>query len=360
MKTKLYIYLALSVSLVFSLPRANAQILVQFWDFNQFHPVTVTAGDSVGTIFSYINTAASDSTMDTWPLNAAYTAPLSSKGHIIYTRPTKIYGSGGTGKRDSILDEGSGGAFYYDYSSSNYSYFTTSDSGGAIGNGFIRARNPSDSCYLYIYAPTTGYKGISVNYAVSTSSSGAAQYNIISYSTNNGVTWKNLTQAMDTFNIGGVRYPDTLLINNTITATSGWYPVQINFASDTSVNNNANFILRFRPAGSNCSAPSHNDRYDNIAVLATGPSSIDELSSPVGGYTLYPNPASTSTTINGTYNGSKIVTVYNVLGQPVNSIQVEENKQFNINTEELSSGLYFVNIKETRTGNSYILKFVKN
>jgi hypothetical protein len=359
MKTKITRSLVCAIALLFSLSKVHAQapVLLQYWDFNNIRPVTVSKSDSVGTAASYANTLAFDSTNNTWPLTADYTVGGLTPGHIIYSRPTKYYGSSG---KDSICDEGAGGSFYYDYSSSNYSYFTKSDSGGADGNAFIRARNPSDSAEFYLHIPTTGYTNIYLEYSIAISGTTSANYNILSYSTDGGTTWKNLTQAMDTFNLSGTRTPDTLVMINTVTLPTGvWYPVQINFASDASINNNPNFILRWRIAGPYSTGPSHNLRYDNIAVWSGIPNGINELPAQSAGYNFYPNPANNMITINGTYSGSKEVTIYNVLGQSVSSV-IADKKQMSLNISSLNSGVYFVNIKEIATGQNYIMKMVKN
>ncbi len=337
MKTKITIPLVCAFILLFSLREVKAQTLIQYWDFNNTPPAGGGAHDSLGNV--------------TNALVANQVFAGLTPGHIIYSRPSAHFGS--TGLRDSILDNGSGGAAFYDYSNSN-------DTGSsAAGNLFIRARNPSDSCTFTIYAPTTGFKNISMQYAISTSSSAAAQYNILSYSTDGGSTWKKLTTAMDTFNIGGVRYPDTLQVENPVTAASGWYPVQINFTSDPAVNNNPNFVLSWIIAGSNSSIGSHNDRYDNIAVWGTSVNGINELPAEAAGYNAYPNPAGDIVTIDGTYIGKKLVTIYNILGQSVVSV-ADDKKQVPVNISSLTSGVYFVNIKEVTTGINYTLKLVKN
>ncbi|HTB06509.1 MAG TPA: T9SS type A sorting domain-containing protein [Bacteroidia bacterium] len=359
MKTKTTRSLLCAIALLFCISKIHAQVpvLLQYWDFNNIRPVTLVSGDSVGTVTSYANTLAFDSTNNTWPLTADYTVGGLTPGHIVYYRPTKIYGSNGL---DSICDEGAGGSYYYDYSSSNYSYFTKSDSNSALGNGYIRARNPSDSAEFYLHIPTTGYSNIYLEYSIAVSGTTSANYNFLSYSTDGGTTWKKLTQAMDTFNLSGVRTPDTLvMINSTTIATGVWYPVQINFASDASVNNNPNFILRWMIGGAYATGLKHNDRYDNIAVWSGIPNAINELPAQAAGYNIYPNPANSMLTINGTYNGSKEVTIYNVLGQSMSSV-IEDKKQISLNISGLTSGVYLVNIKEVATGQNYIMKIVKN
>ena len=77
------------------------------------------------------------------------------------------------------------------------------------------------------------------------------------------------------------------------------------------------------------------------------------------GYSMYPNPAQKEVYINGENESNKLITIYNVLGQPVIS-EEEKQKQFVINISGLTDGVYFVNVKEEQTGRSYTLKLIKN
>ena len=170
------------------------------------------------------------------------------------------------------MDNETAGAFNYDYSGSAYPYFIANDSSAAAlacscsGNLCVKAHNPSLNSYFYMYVPTTGYMNVTVSNAISASSNKAAEYNIFSYSTNGGISWNKLTKAMDTFNIGGIKFPDTLLALNPTTAARLWYPIHIDFSSDGTVNNNNGFIVRFFFAGVNSTGLTGNNRYDNVAI----------------------------------------------------------------------------------------------
>jgi hypothetical protein len=91
-------------------------------------------------------------------------------------------------------------------------------------------------------------------------------------------------------------------------------------------------------------------------IQSTCPSGINEITNS-GGYTIYPNPANNVVHINGNDENSKIVTIYNIVGQAVIG-QKEEQGEFSINTSGLANGIYFVNIKE-ESGRSYVMKLVK-
>jgi hypothetical protein len=337
MKTKRYICFVLTAALAFSVPKANAQVLIQYWDFNATIPVGGAGGDSLGNA--------------TNPLTANQVIGGLTAGHIIYSRPTAMYNPTLV---DGILDNGTQGSNIYDHSNSN-------DTGGtAAGNLFVRTRNPSDSCEMLLYIPTTGYKNISLDFALSASSSKGPNYGLFSYSTNGGSTWNKLTRAMDTFNIGGIFHPDTLQLQNPVTAASAWYPVQINFSTVAAVNSNANFVVKMLVAGLNShEQTSGNARFDNFSVWGTSTTTgVDELSAQAAGYDLYPNPAGSFVNLSGHYTGNKIITVYNLVGQTV-SVTENHELQTTINTSSLNAGVYFVEIKEVETGNKYTVKLVK-
>jgi len=342
MKTKLYHYVILSAALAFSAPKANAQTIIQFWDFNTTPPIGGAGGDSLGNVTNALKANRVAAGLDT--------------GHNIYSRPQKQYSSGGL---DGILDNGSASpnlaAYIYDFSNSN----DTNSLG--VNNTFVRTRNPSDSAEMLLYIPTTGYKNITLEYALSASSTKGPNYNIFSYSTNGGSSWNNLTKAMDTFNIGGVYRPDTLQAINPVTAASGWYPVQINFSSDANVNNNAQFVFKFMLAGPNSVLTSGNDRYDNFTVMGTSMSGtgVNNVTAQAAGYNLYPNPATdVANLISYNYTGAKVITIYNLVGQTM-SVTESKDLQTSINTSSLTTGVYFVEIKEVNTGNKYTVKIVK-
>ncbi|HXB12580.1 MAG TPA: hypothetical protein VNZ45_11370, partial [Bacteroidia bacterium] len=241
--------------------KAQPQKLIHFWDFNNTIPLTGIGdvggnGDSLGNVIH--------------PLFANYTTLPLTFPKIVYSRPKAIQVP--AARTDSVLDNDGIGSYYYDFSSSHYPYYIASDSSASAaacacsGNLYIQARNPTLNSYLYMYVPTTGYINVTLSYAISATNNKAAQYNIFSYSTNGGSTWNKLTTAMDTFNIGGIKYPDTLLALNPITQLKKWYPVHINFTPDPTTNNNNGFIVRFFLAGSNATGSTGNSKYDNIAI----------------------------------------------------------------------------------------------
>ena len=222
--------------------------IIHYWDFNRTTPLGGAGGDSLG------NPAN--------PLIAPYSALPGLNPRIIYSHPSAIQTIPYVATlADGIMDNLTPGAYVNDLHILGNDTGSTADS-----NTAVRARNPSENAYVYLYLPTNGYQDIELNYALSASSSKGANYNVFSYSTNGGGSWKNLTRAMDTFNISGIYRPDTLQAINPTTALSQWYPVQINFTSDPAVNNNPNFIVRWEFEGPNSVLTSGNNRYDNISL----------------------------------------------------------------------------------------------
>jgi hypothetical protein len=338
MKTKLQLFIFCAI-LAFSAKYSNAQALIQYWDFNQTVPAGGGGGDSLGNV--------------TNALTANQVATGLTAGHIIYSRPTHMYNAT---TLDGILDNGTQGSVIYDHSNSN------DTTGTAAGNYFVRTRNPSDSCVMLFYIPTTGFKNIKFDFALSASSTRGPNYGIFAYSIDGGTRWKNLTSAMDTFNISGVKHPDTLQLQNPTTAASAWYAVQMDFSTDDTVNNNANFIISLRLAGPNSyQQTSGNARFDNFSVWGNSltTAGINELPAQAAGYNVYPNPANDVLTITSTHEGVKVLSVSNILGQQMNVTRIS-GKQSSVNISELTSGVYFLSINELATGSNYTVKFVKN
>jgi len=110
-------------------------------------------------------------------------------------------------------------------------YTTNAQNSDVAGSG-LRARNPSDTRYLLLSIPTTGFQKIIVQFATAKSSSGAAQQNY-SY-TVDGVNFITdglnvLTHNLDTDPLNAL--------------------VSLNFTNITSVSNNPNFKLKIEFAG---------------------------------------------------------------------------------------------------------------
>src|ERR1700722_5527382 len=100
--------------------KAQSQKLIHFWDFNNTLPLTGIGdvggnGDSLGN--------------GVHPLFANYTTLPLTFPKIVYSRPKAIQAP--ALRTDSVLDNDGVGSFYYDFSSSHYPYYITSDSSAA-------------------------------------------------------------------------------------------------------------------------------------------------------------------------------------------------------------------------------------
>jgi hypothetical protein len=118
----------------------------------------------------------------------------------------------------------------------------------------LRVRNPSNTRYLLITAPTTGYTNIIVKYATVRTSKGA-QDQRVSYTTD-GSTWiLNLDDFVPPID------PAPYALDS------------LNFSDDANVNNNPLFAVKIEFYGSQSTGTSGNDRFDNITVSGNAISS---------------------------------------------------------------------------------------
>src|SRR5581483_10613381 len=135
---------------------------------------------------------------------------------------------------------------------------------GSIAGSGMRVRNPTDSMELRWIIPTKGYQGISITYALQSSSLTGPQVQKFDYSTDGGVTWttSGLTvngSAQDTLDVTQSQYQQA----------TAFAPVTIGFSGQTSVNNNPNLIFRMKFGDTATDGTSGNNRIDNFAVVAT-------------------------------------------------------------------------------------------
>jgi hypothetical protein len=86
---------------------------------------------------------------------------------------------------------------------------------------------------------------------------------------------------------------------------------------------------------------------DNINVSAV--TAIASISSP-GGFSLYPNPASTSFTIEGASNSERVhYSIYNTIGEQVKSGDINTSGSTfkgNVQSSDLSHGVYFLRVND--------------
>lgn len=137
----------------------------------------------------------------------------------------------------------------------------------------------------------------------------------------------------------GGPFVDVITIDQTnhITASS--------FVKDSvSLSQFANDSIKIRFAVKRASAGDYFVDFDNIEVTGTSiPSSINE-NTLANGFSVYPNPAVNSFTLNfGNNVGAKNVSIYNMAGQLVYSQPIEpSNGKITVSTQNIPSGLYLI------------------
>jgi formylmethanofuran dehydrogenase subunit D len=212
---------------------------------------------------------------------------------------------------------------------------------GAVNNA-VRARNPSDSMQFLWYMPTTRYQNIVIKYETQLSSLKSGQREqVFSYSLDSAVTFINT--GLPVFS----HFADTL-----------WGRVTLDLRSIPAVNNNRKFVLRIDFVTQNTGTKGNN-RFDNLTVEGDISSDIDaipEISK--SDYALYPNPAKDHITLITTFEGEKVVSIYNSSGIAVSTYKMS-GKEIQIETSSLSQGLYFMKILEPGGKTINILKFIR-
>jgi hypothetical protein len=222
----------------------------------------------------------------------------------------------------------------------------------------LRVRNPTWGMYLDFVIPTTGYQGITLKYALQSSSTAAPQVETFSYSTNGGAFFVSTG-----ITVNGVAQNTLDVLQSQYQAASDgvFAPVTIGFPGQTSMDNNAGFI--FRIAFSDDSTQSSgNNRIDNFTVTATTQlphSGVNEPAQVGNQLQIAPNPASDYISFENPYSTSVTVSVLNVLGQEV--LHSDNNASMNVelNTSSLPEGTYYIHVQNVSTGASQIAKFVK-
>ena len=217
---------------------------------------------------------------------------------------------------------------------------------GAVSGNAFRARNPNDQMEILLFMPTTGYVNLKLTYACMLSSyTSGDSVNVFSYSLDSGSSW--ITSG------GGLSH----WVDSGSSPSFRRISVNIN---DAGANNNPRFVFRIQLVGRN-NGTSGNNRFDNVSldgdagIPALGFNNFNNTEAP---YNLYPNPVNNLVNINSNVDGLKSVAITNMLGQTVYNNNFEETL-FNINTSDLSTGVYYVTIREVNSGNITNLKFIK-
>ena len=314
MKKEKFIVTMCFVTLLFSQFESKAQLkLIHYWDFNATQPCAGSGGINLS------------------PIAADY----SKLGHAYLVLNQTL-----TPQRDSIIDNGTGG------SSINVRSVLGNDTTICGSNLYVRTRNPSSENQFLWFLPTTQYKNIVITYATTRSGSGPLGQ-LYSYSLDSGLT----------FTTNGLGISRTLPDSSTINAA--WTQVQLNFSAIPAVNNNAKFVLRIKTSQQNVTL-NGNDRYDNITVEGDSLNyvGISELNEFHSGYTVFPNPTKGNLNVLSSYEGSKSIRIYNLVGDVVYTT-TQNKKESELNTASLENGVYFIVIHEQNGRIPVTLKFIK-
>ncbi len=113
----------------------------------------------------------------------------------------------------------------------------------------LKVRNPSNTRNLVLSMPTTGYKKVVLQFALSRS--------------NNGATIQNYSYTVD-----GVNFISTGLSKSSHNPTPDPVVelVSLDFSSIDAANNNPNFKVKIEFAGDAAANPTGNNRFDNVTI----------------------------------------------------------------------------------------------
>jgi hypothetical protein len=114
-----------------------------------------------------------------------------------------------------------------------------------ISGQALRVRNPSDTRSLIISTPSTGFKNIAISYAVQRTNNGA-QLQRISYSPDNGTSWK--------------------IIKDNVEIEEDFALLSFDLTDSVGAENNENLQFKIEFLGSNSAGSSGNNRFDNLLI----------------------------------------------------------------------------------------------
>jgi hypothetical protein len=224
----------------------------------------------------------------------------------------------------------------------------------------LRVRNPTDSMELHFIIPTTGYKGISITYALQTSDStvlgDAPHTEQFTYSIDGGQTWiaTGLTvngAAGTTLNVLQKQYGSSASgVGAFGRVTIGGFP--------STTDNNPLFEFRIKFVDST-HATSGNNRFDNISVNASASSGVNEPVQVQQQLNIVPNPATDNISFQNPYGSPVSVSILNTLGQEVLHSSANASAKGIVNTYGLPAGSYYLHIQNVTTGAAQMAKFIK-
>ena len=146
------------------------------------------------------------------------------------------------------------------------------------------------------------------------------------------------------------------LTSSSLPLTNAYQLFNIDFATITAVNNNANFKIRLRFIGANMTKDT-GDRitFNNIAVYGTQVN-LAVVENTVLKFSIYPNPFSDVVNIIGmNHSDNATFNLFTIDGKLIKQGKLEENNQINLN--DLSKGLYLLQL--TSDGKTETKKIIK-
>ncbi len=303
--------------IIFPVPSDN--LIVDYWAFNTFN--------------------ASYYTPNVPNLPADFTAPGTSQGYIQYVNFAKA-------PKYSYIDDVAGDAVY-------------AHLGAPAGNA-LRVRNPTDSMNLIFAIPTTGFQGISLSYALQSSSFTGPQVQHFAYNIGNGIwtaqgiTVNGIDSVKDSLDVTQAQYQGP--------GNGQFGLVTIGFTSEVqaAISNNPNFEFRIIFGDSATDGTSGNNRFDNFTVTATSATAgVDEPVQVRSQLVLTPNPVMDYVSFQNPFITPVNVSVLNVLGQEVRTLNAISSTDVQINTSDLSAGCYYIHVRDVNSGTEQVAKFIK-
>lgn len=207
----------------------------------------------------------------------------------------------------------------------------------------LRARNPAHSRELIINAPSVGYSGIIVNFAIVRSSNGLPRQEFY-FSADGGQNWQLLQQD---YVVGQL---------NTNLPQNGWMLKSFDLSEIPQVNNNPYLMFKILFIGEYPgNVDEGNVRFDNISVHGQVYSNI--LPSESGILLAYPNPFVDKVVVNNLSPGSSIE-IYDAQGRLVFCTRSTLIKT-EIDLKELPAGLYVIKAREFLTDKPLSTRIIK-
>lgn len=231
----------------------------------------------------------------------------------------------------TISYAGTGTGYMDDYSPGSLLNAQFNEPAGAA----LRVRNRSEERALVIPLPSTQCEDIKVSFDIHRSGQGM------------------LTNVFE-YTLDGSTYLSTGIIPATIPVTETYTTHVIDFSGISGANNNPNFGMRITWIG-NTAQDNGNNRYDNIAMIATTTlsSSVAEAKSPK--IMAYPNPSVGTLRISNGFESANF-RILNIHGQLVQTGGLDEESTLIELSSKLDNGLYFLLIDAA--GKTESLRFV--